>query len=116
MLTKAGERVLNEIIKYIKANQIAPSVRELTDLTGLRSTSNVHTHLNNLERDGYIKKHPTLPRTIIVLKGTEESVPMVQVPLEDLRKIRDLFNSLPMVAISPEDIDMLKDSLNVLEL
>lgn len=114
MLTEKQERMLNEVIKYINANKIAPTVRELCDLTGLKSTSTVHGYLNRLEREGYIKKHPTFPRTLIVLKGIKEVAPMISIPVEDLRKIKDLLNSLPEVSMPGEDLEKLKESVNSL--
>ncbi|MGL5346932.1 MAG: transcriptional repressor LexA [Peptostreptococcaceae bacterium] len=59
------------ILEFIK-EQIAlkgypPAVREICDAVGLKSTSTVHSHLNKLEKLGYIRKDPTKPRAIEVL-------------------------------------------------
>ena len=61
------------ILEFIK-EQIAikgypPSVRETCDAVGLKSTSTVHSHLNKLEKYGYIRRDPTKPRAIEVLDG-----------------------------------------------
>ena len=59
------------ILEFIK-EQIAlkgypPSVRETCLAVGLKSTSTVHSHLNKLEKQGYIRRDPTKPRAIEVL-------------------------------------------------
>ena len=63
------------ILEFIK-EQIAikgypPSVRETCDAVGLKSTSTVHSHLNKLEKYGYIRRDPTKPRAIEVLDGSK---------------------------------------------
>ena len=59
------------ILEFIK-EQIAlkgypPSVRETCEAVGLKSTSTVHSHLNKLEKYGYIRRDATKPRAIEVL-------------------------------------------------
>ena len=60
-----------EILEYIKEQQLTrgypPAVREICDAVNLRSTSSVHAHLETLERNGYIRRDPTKPRTIEIL-------------------------------------------------
>ena len=55
------------IIRYIKDNGYAPTIREIGKAVHLSSTSNVITHLNYLERDGWIKIKPNSPRAIKVM-------------------------------------------------
>ncbi len=61
----------SEILDYLKASILAkgypPSVREICEAVGLKSTSSVHAHLETLEELGYIRKDPTKPRTILVV-------------------------------------------------
>jgi repressor LexA len=45
---------------------IHPSVREIGEAVGLTSPSTVHSHLNTLERLGYLRRDPTKPRAIEV--------------------------------------------------
>lgn len=60
-----------EILEYIKAQLLAkgypPSVREICEAVKLRSTSSVHSHLETLEKNGYIRRDPTKPRAIEIL-------------------------------------------------
>lgn len=66
-LTPKQEQILNCIKQSLKDKGYPPSVRELCLAVGLSSTSTVHSHLNTLERKGYIRRDPSKPRTIEVL-------------------------------------------------
>ena len=60
-----------EILEYIK-NEILnkgypPAVREICEAVHLKSTSSVHSHLETLEKNGYIRRDPTKPRAIEIL-------------------------------------------------
>lgn len=61
------------IFEFIKEQQLAkgypPSVREICTAVGLKSTSTVHSHLNKLEKLGYIRRDPTKPRAIEILNS-----------------------------------------------
>ncbi len=60
-----------EILEYIKSEIInhgyPPAVREICEAVNLKSTSSVHSHLETLEKNGYIRRDPTKPRTIEVI-------------------------------------------------
>ena len=60
-----------EILEFIKQNALTkgypPSVREICDAVRLKSTSSVHSHLETLEKNGYIRRDPTMPRAIEIL-------------------------------------------------
>lgn len=61
------------ILEFIKEQQsekgYPPSVREICSAVGLNSTSTVHSHLNKLEKLGYIRRDPTKPRAIEILNS-----------------------------------------------
>ncbi|WP_334145578.1 transcriptional repressor LexA [Muricomes intestini] len=63
-----------EILEYIKAQILGrgfpPSVREICEAVDLKSTSSVHSHLETLEKNGYIRRDPTKPRAIEILDDT----------------------------------------------
>ena len=64
------QKVLLELIElYINRYGYSPTVRELANLFGVKSTSTIHEYLHKLEEQGYISKHDALPRTIKVLKS-----------------------------------------------
>ena len=60
-----------EILEYIKDEILhkgyPPAVREICEAVNLKSTSSVHSHLEALEKNGYIKRDPTKPRAIEIL-------------------------------------------------
>ena len=63
-----------EILEYIKdcilKKGYPPAVREICEAVHLRSASSVHAHLETLEKNGYIRKDPTKPRTIEIVDDT----------------------------------------------
>ena len=63
-----------EILEYIKETILKkgypPAVREICEAVRLKSTSSVHSHLEQLEKNGYIRRDPTKPRTIEIIDDT----------------------------------------------
>lgn len=66
-LTAKQQQILDCIKQSLREKGYPPSVRELCIAVGLSSTSTVHSHLNTLERKGFIRRDPSKPRTIEVL-------------------------------------------------
>ena len=60
-----------EILDYIKSQILnkgyPPAVREICEAVHLKSTSSVHSHLESLEKNGYIRRDPTKPRAIEIV-------------------------------------------------
>ena len=60
-----------EILEYMKSQIInrgfPPSVREICEAVSLKSTSSVHSHLESLEKNGYIRRDPSKPRAIEIV-------------------------------------------------
>ena len=60
-----------EILEYIKSEILRvgypPAVREICEAVNLKSTSSVHSHLETLEKNGYIRRDPTKPRAIEIM-------------------------------------------------
>lgn len=83
---KISEKQL-EILDYIKSEILnrgfPPAVREICEAVNLKSTSSVHSHLETLEKNGYIRRDPTKPRTIEILDENFNLTrrEMVNVPL-----------------------------------
>ena len=69
-LTAKQQQILTCIKDSLKDRGYPPSVREICLAVGLSSTSTVHSHLNSLEKKGYIRRDPSKPRTIEVLEET----------------------------------------------
>ena len=60
-----------EILEYIKQEILnrgyPPAVREICEAVDLKSTSSVHSHLETLEKNGYIRRDPTKPRAVEII-------------------------------------------------
>ena len=68
ILTQRQQSILDFIKKQIKENGYPPSVREIGQAVGLKSSSTVHAHLVNLEEMGLLRKDPAKPRTVIPIE------------------------------------------------
>ena len=110
----ASERQ-QEIFQYIKEFLLEkgyhPSVREIGNAVGLKSSSTVHGYLEKLESSGLIKRDPTKPRAIDILDekpwGKNTPVPLVGtvtagVPILAEENIEEIF-SFPQGLIGTQD-------------
>ncbi len=76
-----------EILDYIKDEILKrgypPTVREICETVHLKSTSSVHSHLETLEKNGYIRRDPTKPRAIEICDDSFQMVrtEMVSIPV-----------------------------------
>ncbi|NLL93886.1 MAG: transcriptional repressor LexA [Clostridiales bacterium] len=66
-ITEKQQEILNYIKQEILSKGYPPSVREICEAVKLRSTSSVHAHLETLEKNEYIRRDPTKPRTIEIV-------------------------------------------------
>lgn len=77
--------VQGEIYEFIRQEVLdkgyPPSVREICAKVGLSSTSTVHSHLSKLEKKGLIKRDPTKPRAIEIIKDPIAKKEMVDIPI-----------------------------------
>lgn len=48
-------KILDSIVSYIKEHGYSPTVREICDMTGLKSTASVQNHLVRMLKDGTIE-------------------------------------------------------------
>lgn len=76
-----------EILDFIKSEILhkgyPPAVRDICEAVHLKSTSSVHSHLETLEKNGYIRRDPTKPRAIEIMDDSFYMVrhEVVNVPL-----------------------------------
>lgn len=66
-ITAKQQQILDYIKEELLAKGYPPTVREICEKVGLRSTSSVHSHLSSLEENGYIRRDPTKPRAIEII-------------------------------------------------
>ena len=82
-ITAKQTEILEFIKKEILKKGYPPTVREICEKVHLKSTSSVHSHLETLEKNGYIRKDPTKPRAIEIVDDVFGLTrrEMVQVPV-----------------------------------
>lgn len=82
-ITAKQEEILTYIKNEILERGFPPAVREICQAVGLKSTSSVHSHLESLEKNGYIRRDPTKPRAIEILDDSFQMLrrEMVNVPV-----------------------------------
>ena len=89
-----------EILEYIKSQILErgfpPAVRDICEAVHLKSTSSVHSHLETLEKNGYIRRDPTKPRAIEILDEAFQlnRKEMVQVPV-----VGNVAAGMPILAV-----------------
>lgn len=88
-----------EILDYIKEEILKrgypPTVREICETVNLRSTSSVHSHLETLEKNGYIRRDPTKPRAIEIC---DDNFQTVRTEMVSLPVIGNVAAGLPILA------------------
>lgn len=73
-LTPKQREILDFIQQQAAQKGYPPSVREICQALGLKSTSTVHGHLARLARKGYIRRDPSKPRAIEVLRRDDDTL------------------------------------------
>lgn len=88
-----------EILDYIKDEILKkgypPTVREICETVHLKSTSSVHSHLETLEKNGYIRRDPTKPRAIEIC---DDSFQVVRTEMVSIPVIGNVAAGLPILA------------------
>jgi len=72
-LSSNQEKILEAIRSHIKSFGYSPAVRDICQATGIKSTSTVHLHLNNLEKMGFIRRDHTKSRAIELIEEIDVS-------------------------------------------
>lgn len=80
-LTRRQKEILTFVQRYGEAHGYPPSVREIGQALGLTSSSTVHSHLAALERKGYLRRDPSKPRALEILRDEREVPTKKVVPL-----------------------------------
>lgn len=106
-----------EILEYIKQQILErgfpPSVRDICEAVRLKSTSSVHSHLETLEKNGYIRRDPTKPRAIEIL---DDSFQMLRTEMTSIPVVGHVAAGQPILAQEniesyfPIPVDMVPNS------
>jgi len=66
-ITSKQKEILEFMKNEILSKGYPPAVREICEAVHLKSTSSVHSHLETLEKNGYIRRDPAKPRAIEIV-------------------------------------------------
>ena len=91
-LTPRQQKILDAIRTEIEQKGYPPSMRQIGDIVGLASLSSVTHQLGRLEKMGYIRRDPKLPRAIEILDDIESEGASAHFP------------ELPTFEVSDEDM------------
>jgi repressor LexA len=67
MLSEKAREIYAYIVRCVEERGLPPSIREICDDFGMRSTNGALHHLSKLESAGYIRRHPHKSRAIELL-------------------------------------------------
>jgi len=73
------DEILSFIQDYMQKNSYAPSVREIGEAVGLKSTATVHYHLSALQQQGLLTMERDKRRSISLPTGSAGHIPIVGV-------------------------------------
>ncbi|MBR1528371.1 MAG: hypothetical protein IJ642_03585 [Oscillospiraceae bacterium] len=77
-MSQQREKDIFEFIRnYIRRNKIAPSVREICEGLGIRSTSTVHRYLHRLEEEGKLQMSSGKNRAIFIKETISQGIPVI---------------------------------------
>ena len=93
----AKQREILEVIKSEILNRgYPPTVRELCDACNLKSTSSIHSHLETLEKNGYIKRDPSKPRAIEIV---DDNFNMIRREVVNVPVVGNVAAGQPLLAV-----------------
>lgn len=94
-ITAKQQEILDYIKEEILKKGYPPTVREICETVHLKSTSSVHSHLETLEKNGYIKRDPTKPRAIEIC---DDSFQIVRTEMVSIPVVGQVAAGMPILA------------------
>lgn len=94
-ITPKQQQILDYIKDEILQKGYPPTVREICETVNLKSTSSVHSHLETLEKNGYIRRDPTKPRAIEIC---DDSFQMVRTEMVSIPVVGNVAAGQPILA------------------
>ena len=99
-ISKKQQEILDYMKNEILNRGFPPSVREICEAVNLKSTSSVHSHLEALEKNGYIRRDATKPRAIEII---DDNVNLVRREVVNVPLVGTVAAGQPILAV--ENID-----------
>ena len=78
-LTEIERKVLDFMVQYLRANTYQPSIREIGERFGIKSTKTVSEHLQSLAEKGFLERDPSRSRGVRIL-GVDLAPETISVP------------------------------------
>ncbi|ABR48688.1 SOS-response transcriptional repressor, LexA [Alkaliphilus metalliredigens QYMF] len=92
-------KILHYMKSEISQKGYPPSVREICQAVGLKSTSTAHGHLSKLELKGYIRRDATKPRAIEILSQGDEQSPYIHKEIINVPIVGKVTAGQPILAV-----------------
>ncbi|MDQ3952928.1 MAG: transcriptional repressor LexA [Actinomycetota bacterium] len=97
-LTDRQRQTLEFIAETVAERSYPPSVREICEALGLASSSTVHSHMQALQRKGYLRIDPTKPRAIELLYDPETGLAAERRPARSVPLLGRIAAGTPILA------------------
>jgi repressor LexA len=97
-LSERQRQALEYIAETVSVRGYPPSVREIGEALGLASSSTVHSHLQTLQRKGYLKIDPTKPRALEVLYDSDTGLAAERRPARSVPLVGRIAAGTPILA------------------
>ncbi|HIF08268.1 MAG TPA: repressor LexA [Gemmatimonadetes bacterium] len=78
-ITEIERKILDFMVHYLRSNTYQPSIREIGERFGIKSTKTVSEHLQALADKGFLERDPSRSRAVKIL-GVDLSAQTVSVP------------------------------------
>lgn len=72
------QKILRFIDNYTRRRRCCPTVREIGEAVGLRSSSTVHGYIKRMKREGLLVSDPRCPRTIQIRRKRPQEFTWIQ--------------------------------------
>ena len=102
-LTERQRQTLQFISETVTERGYPPSVREICEALGLASSSTVHSHMQALQRKGYLRIDPTKPRAVELLFDPETGLAADRSPARSVPLLGRIAAGTPILA--QENVD-----------
>ncbi|AKG24630.1 transcriptional repressor LexA [Calothrix sp. 336/3] len=76
-LTEAQRELYEWLVEYIRIHQHSPSIRQMMQAMNLKSPAPIQSRLEHLRTKGYIEWNEGKARTIRILRGNKQGVPIL---------------------------------------
>jgi repressor LexA len=97
-LTDRQRQALHFIAETVRERGYPPSVREIGEALGLASSSTVHSHIQALQRKGYLKVDATKPRAIELLYDPDTELPLERAAARSVPLLGRIAAGAPILA------------------